>query len=33
MAPEEAYKLFEVIAQLTGLEENLIRYAANEEEQ
>lgn len=33
MTPEEAYKLFEAIAQINGLEKNLIKYAATEEEQ
>lgn len=32
MSPEEAYKLFEAIAQINGLEENLVLYAATEEE-
>ena len=33
MSPEEAYKIFEAIAQINGLEENLVRYQASEEEQ
>lgn len=33
MTPEEAYKLFEAIAQINGLENNLVKYVATEEEQ
>lgn len=33
MTPEEAYKLFEAIAQVNGLENNLVKYVATEEEQ
>lgn len=33
MTPEEAYKIFEAIAQINGLEENLVKYVATEEEE
>lgn len=33
MTPEEAYKLFEAIAQINGLEDNLVKHVASLEEQ
>ena len=33
MTPEEAYKLFEAIAQINGLEDNLVKHVASPEEQ